>query len=240
MIIRKKTPYVAAMPTEKSSGDPSPFTAWGIFRGMKAVAMKLWGSPSLRGKTIAIQGVGHVGNRLADFLFWEGGKLILTDIDAKKSHDRAKHYGAKEIEPDTYFDVECDILAPCALGGILNADTIPKLKCKAVAGGANNQLLTNEDGKRLMDRGILYAPDYILNSGGIINVCAEFEPNGYNPRLSRDKVNRIYDTLLELFDTAEREGKPTNLVADELAQYKLEHMVGKRKVPIPFSQGTGH
>jgi leucine dehydrogenase len=234
IVIRKSTPYVAALPTEKSSGDPSRFTAWGVYRGMQAVAMKLWNNPSLRGKLIAVQGIGHVGSRLTNLLFWDGAELILTDLDKDKVHDLALKDGAKEIHPDKYIDVECDILAPCALGGILNKDSIPRLRCKAVAGAANNQLLTEEDGQRLMDRGILYAPDYIINSGGIINASAEFERGGYNPKKSRDKVNKIYDTLMEVFEKSKKEGKPTNLIADELAEYKLKHGIGKRKTPIRF------
>lgn len=234
-VIRKKTPYVAALATEKSSGDPSRFTAWGVYRGIQAVAMKLWNSPSLWGKRIAIQGIGHVGSRLANHLFWEGADLVLCDFDHAIAHDVALKDGAEEVPPHAILEVECDILAPCALGGILNRDTIPKLRCRAVAGAANNQLLTGEDGKRLFDRGILYAPDYIINSGGIINASAEFEPGGYNPKKSRDKVNKIYDTLMEVFERSSKEGRPTNLIADELAEYKLVHLIGKRQSPIKFN-----
>lgn len=234
-IIRRKTPYVAALPTEKSSGDPSRFTAWGVYRGIQAVAMKLWNSPSLWNKRIAIQGIGHVGSRLANHLFWEGANLILCDFDQEILHDVALKDGAEEVSPNIILEVECDIFAPCALGGILNADSIPRLKCKAVAGAANNQLLVEADGKKLFERGILYAPDYIINSGGIINASAEFEPGGYNPKHSRNKVNKIYDTLMEVFERSEGEGRETNLIADELAEYKLVHRIGKRKVPIKFS-----
>ena len=234
LIIRKKTPYVSALPTEKSSGDPSRFTAHGVFRSMQAVAMKIWGNPSLKNKVIAIQGLGHVGSRLASFLFWEEAKLIFTDIDTKKAHVLALKYGATEVSPDEYFDTECDILSPCALGGIFNADTIPRLKCKAIAGAANNQLLTHEDGQRLADHGILYAPDFISNSGGIINAAQEFEPEGYNPLKSRKKVDKIYDTLLDIFQKAELEKKPTDQVAEDLAEYKLKNKIGKRKAPLHF------
>jgi leucine dehydrogenase len=234
IIIRKATPYVAALPTEKSSGDPSRFTSWGIFKGMQAVAMKLWKSPSLRGKTVAIQGVGHVGSQLANLLFWEGVDLILADLDSYKVHDLALKDGALEVRPENIFDMKCDIFAPCALGGIINEDTIPRLKCKAVVGSANNQLLTDEDGLRLLKRGILYAPDYIVNSGGLINAAAEFDSNGYNPKASRDKVNHIYDTLLHVFETSERDHKSTNLVADTLAEHNLKNKIGQRQIPIKF------
>jgi leucine dehydrogenase len=234
MVIRKVSPYVSALPTEKSSGDPSRFTAWGVYQGMRAIAQVLWGNSNLRGKRILIQGIGSVGKRLTDLLFWEGAELILSDIDAKKIHTMALMDGAAEVEPNKILDVECDIFAPCALGGILNEKTIPKLKCKAVAGSANNQLLTEEDGERLRKRGIIYAPDFVINAGGIINAAAEFEPGGYNPKVSRDRVNRIYDTLLEIFTKAELEVKSTNQVANELAEYKLKMGIGMRKTPIIF------
>lgn len=234
IVIHKTTPYVSALPTEKSSGDPSRFTAWGVFRGIRAVAMKLWDSPSLCGKTVAIQGVGSVGGRLAHLLFWEGAELVLADTDVNKVHSLALADGAKEVDPKAIFDVPCDIFSPCALGGVLNAKTIPQLRCKAVAGCANNQLLDEEDGARLMKRGILYSPDFVINSGGIINAAAEFEPKGYNPRKSRDRVNRIYDTLLEVFIRSEETGKPTNVVANELAEHKLKLQIGKRMAPIKF------
>lgn len=234
VVIRRKSPYVAALPTEESSGDPSRFTAWGVYRGIQAVAQTLWKSPSIRGKVISIQGIGHVGAKLANLLFWEGAELILNDVDPPKVRALALKDGAVTIASKDFYDTECDILAPCALGGILNKDTIPQLKCKAVAGSANNQLLTAEDCERLKDKGILYAPDFIINSGGIINAAAEFEPGGYNPKRSRDKVNQIYDTLLLVFQTSAKEGKPTDVVARELAEYKIAHRIGRRERPIEF------
>lgn len=234
VIIRRVSPYVSALPTEQSSGDPSRFTAWGIFQGLRAVAQKLWGSSNLRGKRVLVQGIGSVGKRLTHLLFWEGAELILSDIDSKKVQALAFKDGATQVPPDKVFDVECDIFSPCALGGILNEKTIPLLKCKAVAGAANNQLLTEEDGERLRKRGIIYAPDFVINAGGIINAAAEFEPGGYNPQVSRDRVNRIYDTLSEIFAMGEKEGKSTNEVANELAEYKLKMGIGMRKTPIIF------
>lgn len=233
-IIRRKTRYVGALPTEKSSGDPSRFTAWGVYRGMRAVAKKLWGDECLRKKVISIQGLGNVGSKLANILFWEGAYLILCDKDPLVTHSQAILYGAQEIDPNDYFTTPCDILAPCALGGILNDKTIPVLKCKAIAGSANNQLADPDKGKDLLKRGILYAPDYVINAGGIINATAEFDPKGYDPKLARDKVNHIYDTLLLIFKKAEQEGKPTNIVADELAEYKLKHEIGKREGALHF------
>lgn len=234
VILKRKTPYVCALPTEKSSGDPSRFTAWGVFQGMQSVSQKLWHTTSLRKKTIAIQGLGNVGSKLCNILFWEGAELIISDIDRDLVHKMCLLYGADAVEPKDFFSVKCDILAPCAMGGILNDHTIPLLKCKGIAGGANNQLLKSEHGRQLMQRGILYAPDYIINSGGITNAAAEFDPAGYNPKRVRDKVNHIHDLLLEVFNRSERERKPPNQVADEIAEYNLIHEVGKRVEPIPF------
>jgi leucine dehydrogenase len=234
-VIRQKTPYVGALPTEKSSGDPSRFTAWGVYRGMRAVVQRLWGKQDcLRKKIIAIQGLGNVGSKLANILFWEGAYLILCDKDPQVSHDHAVLYGAQVVDPENFIDVRCDILAPCALGGIIDHQTIPKLHCKAIAGAANNQLATFEDGLELMKRGILYAPDYVINAGGIINASVEFNPTGYDPKTARDKVNHIYDSLMLIFEQAQREHKPTNQVADELAEFKLKQQIGKRMHPIQF------
>jgi leucine dehydrogenase len=232
--IRKITPYVAALPHEKSSGDPSRFTAWGVFRGIQAVAHKLWNTVHLRKKRIAIQGLGSVGAKLANFLFWEGADLVLCDTDPNKLHDQCLLYGADSISPEDFCRAHCDILAPCALGGVFSGETIPQLSCKAIAGAANNQMHRTEDGYLLMEKHILYAPDYIINSGGIINAAAEFDPEGYNPKKSRDRVNHIYDILLQVLDKAELEKKPTNVIADEIAEYKLKHGIGKRQQPINF------
>ena len=232
MVIREKTPYVAALPIETSSGDPSPYTARGVFKGMQAVADHLWGHPSLRNKKILIQGMGHVGSKLSRILFWEGAELIVSDVDKESLHQISILEGAREIDPEQVFDIECDIFSPCALGGILNQETIPRLKCKAVAGSANNQLEQVEDGLRLYQRGILYAPDFIINSGGIINASAEYEPNGYDPRFSRDKVNGIYDTLIEIFQRSKAQRRPTDVIAMELAESYLKDGIGKRTHPI--------
>lgn len=232
--IKESTPYVCALPTKVSSGDPSRYTAWGVFRGIQAVAHFLWGSPSLKNKRIAIQGLGNVGGKLADLLFWEGAHLILTDIDKELVEKTRTLYNAETIAPDAFVSTECDILAPCAMGGILNAKTIPHLHCKAVAGGANNQLLTLEDGEHLFKKNILYAPDFLINAGGVINAAMEFEPGGYNPVTSRNKVDRIYDTLQNVFHKSQEEKKPTYQVAEELAEHNLLHEHHRREVPIAF------
>lgn len=223
LIIRKTTPFVAALPTKGSSGDPSRFTAYGIYRGMQAVAQTLWGSPSLKDRVIAIQGLGNVGLKTAHFLFWEGARLILTDLDQELLEETARLLGADKVKPEEILSTPCDLFAPCALGGVLNSKTIPLLKCSAVAGSANNQLEKEEDGTILQQRGILYAVDYAINAGGIINAACEYEAEGYSPRRSRDKTERIFDTLIHIFEKSIRENTPTNLVANILAEYKLSH-----------------
>lgn len=234
VIIKERTPYVVALPMDTSSGDPSRFTARGVFRGMQAVAQKLWHSPSLHGKRVAIQGLGHVGSRLASLLFWEGAELILTEIDRDLLKHFGIHYGAETVSPKDIYSVECDIFAPCAMGGSINDSILSKLRCKAIAGSANNQLSDQVLGARLMQMGILYAPDYIINAGGIINAAAELEVGGYDPKKARDKTDRIYDQLLEVFKKADREHKATNRVADEIAKYNLEHGIGKREGKLRF------
>lgn len=234
-IIRQKTPYVAALPSESSSGDPSRFTAWGVFRGIQAVATKLWGSPSLVNRKILVQGLGHVGGKLADLLFWEGANLILCEAHPARLKDYMARLGAKKVGLDEYINTECDIFAPCAMGGIITEQTVDYLNCKAIAGGANNQLSSPAVEEKLMEREILYAPDFVINAGGLINATAEFNNGGYNAVASRDKVNSIYDILLKLFDQAEKEQKPTGMVANEIAEYNLKHLVGQRKKPINFT-----
>ncbi|HLB53140.1 MAG TPA: Glu/Leu/Phe/Val dehydrogenase dimerization domain-containing protein, partial [Chlamydiales bacterium] len=175
----ERTPYVVGTPHPKSSGNPSPFTAWGIFRGIQATLKKRFGSDSVEGKKIAVQGLGTVGSSLIDTLFWAGAELILSDIDMKKAEIFGKKYHAQVVDPEKILSVECDLLAPCALGGILNRDTIPNLRCKAVAGAANNQLRADSDANLLRERSILYAPDFVINAGGLINVAEELEKSGY-------------------------------------------------------------
>lgn len=234
MIIRRSTKYVAALPTEHSSGDPSIFTAWGVFHGIQAVAKHLWGSRSLKGKKIAVQGLGHVGSRLADILFWEGADLILTDLDKEVVRHLARIYGAEVVSPQKIHQVKCDIFSPCAMGGVINDNTLSELRCRAVAGSANNQLADPRHGVELMKKGILYAPDYIINSGGVINAATEFNPGGYDPKIARERMDHIYDKLCEVFDKSKKENKPTSQIADEIAEYNLVHKVGKRTNPIQF------
>ncbi len=234
-VMREVSPYISCLATKQSSGDPSRFTAWGVFRGIQATLNNLYGSHSLKGKTIAIQGLGHVGSKLADYLFWHGADLIVTDVDQKKL-DHFKHtYSAKIVPPNEIFRVECDIFAPCAMGGVINPETIAHFNCKGIAGAANNQLLHRSDGELLFEKDILYAPDFIINAGGLINAAMEFEPGGYDPILSRNKTDHIYDILTNVFQISERENKSTSQVAEEIADHNLQQAVSKRIEPIDFA-----
>lgn len=231
-IIHQKTKYVVGLP--ETSGNPSPFTAWGVFCGIQATAKEIFGSPSLEGKVIAIQGLGSVGMEVAHHLFWSGARLIVSDLDEKAVQRGVKDFGAKRVDPQEILEAECDILVPAALGGILNQDTIPKLRCQAVAGATNNQLLAAEDGDLLHKRGILYAPDFVINSGGLLNVCVEITKEGYNPLAARKKVNHIYDLLLEIFKISKERNLATSRVADEIALHNLEQEIGKRREEVVF------
>ncbi len=229
-LISKHTPYVTGVSHEKSSGNPSPFTAWGVFRGIQSVAKRLWGSDSLEGKVIAIQGIGSVGQFLTEYLFWAGARLIISDIDWEKTLRYAKKYNAKPCPAEDILAVECDILSPNALGGIINPQTIPTLRCKAIAGATNNQLLSDNDGEELRRRGILYAPDFVINAGGLINVTQELEPKGYNSQIARDKTDHIYNILLQIYEIADQNRISTHQAAVSLADYRLKYGVGKRTV----------
>lgn len=234
-IIRQATPFVSALPTVTSSGDPSRFTAWGTLRGMQAAAQHLWGSSSLKNKSILIQGLGNVGSKLASFLFWEGANLLIAEQDPQKALKEAALYGAQIIDAKDIYSTPCDIFSPCAMGGIITKEIIPELKCHIIAGSANNQLLSEDLGIDLMDRKILYAPDYIINAGGLINATSEFDPNGYDAKVVREKVEHIYDTLLTLFNEAKENHRPTTEIAEEMAHHYLDHLIGKREHPIKWA-----
>ncbi len=215
------TPHCLGLPG-KGTGDPSPFTAWGVFRGIQAVAKKLWGNSSLEGRTIAIQGIGGVGGKLLHHLFWAGARLIVTDLSADLLEKAAHAYGAKIIEPKDFLTIDCDILAPCARGGLLNAKTIPLLRCKAIAGAANNQLDVPEDGFLLHHRNILYAPDYLINSGGLLSVASGLDPNHCKRTIVRNQTSQIYQRALEIFELAEKKGVSTDAAADEIVEDLLK------------------
>ena len=216
--IRAETEHVAGLIGK--SGDPSPVTARGVFRAIQASAKFRWGADELGGRRIALQGCGNVGRNLAHNLARAGAKLVATDADEEKLRRVVAECGAERVAPGEIYDVEADIFAPCALGGVLNDETIPRLKVEVVAGAANNQLLEARHGEALERRGITYAPDYVANSGGVIHGC-NIELLGGRPEDALHKVDEIYDTLLRIFEAAKREGVPAHVAADRLAEQRL-------------------
>ncbi len=233
-VIRRATKYVVGLPNANSSGDPSVYTAWGIYRGIQSAAKKLFGSDALEGRSVAIQGLGNVGSRLAELLFWAGAELTVSDIDLARTERIAQKFGAKAVSADQILKTECDILAPCAMGGIINDQTVPHFRCKAIAGGANNQLLRDAHASALQARGILYAPDFVINAGGLLNVTSELDEEGYNPLTPRYKAHRIYDTLLAIYEIADKNRESTHSAALALAEYRIRYGIGKRVIPPSF------
>ncbi len=220
--IRLETKSVTGVPEYMGgSGDPSPFTAYGVFVGMKAAAKKAWGSDSLSGKKVLVQGVGHVGQYLVGHLIGAGAKVYISDINAEKIKETvAKHRGVEVIDGADIFNLDMDIYAPCALGATVNDDSISKMKAKVIAGAANNQLADeNVHGPKLIEKGILYAPDFLINAGGLINVAAELET--YNADRVKGNVEKIYNRTLEIFDLSEREGIHTQAAAMKIAEKRL-------------------
>jgi leucine dehydrogenase len=216
-LMLKETKHVAGLPGR--SGDPSPVTALGVYRGMKACAQHRWGNDSLTGKTVAVQGVGHVGYYLCQHLAKEGARLMVTDVVDEKVQRVVKEMGAKAVTPEEIYGVKADIYAPCALGGAINDRTIRKLKVEIVAGGANNQLAEERHGDELEQNGITYAPDYVINGGGVINVNAELA--GWSSEEAHRKASEIYDTILRVFAIAREEHIPSYRAADRLAERRL-------------------
>jgi leucine dehydrogenase len=213
-IVNRETIHVAGLPGK--SGNPSPKTALGVFRAMQACAMNRWGTDNFEGRTVAIQGCGSTGYYLAENLQSAGAGLIVCDVDEARARKLAEQFGAKVVAPEEIFGVTADIFAPCAMGGVINDETISKLKVEIVVGSANNQLLEDLHGNALAHLGILYAPDYVANSGGIINGCRELL--GWDESDALKKISSIYDRMLTLFDLAESEAIPPFRAADRLAR----------------------
>ncbi|MFI5208644.1 MAG: Glu/Leu/Phe/Val dehydrogenase dimerization domain-containing protein [Gemmatimonadales bacterium] len=210
------------------SGDPSPVTGYGVYRGMKASAKWKFGSDDLSGRTVAVQGAGSVGYYLCKNLAHEGAKLIITDIDKKKVDRVCDEFRARPVKPDEIYAQDADIYAPCALGAVINDTTIPRFKCKVIAGGANNVLAEPRHGDELEKRGILYAPDYVINAGGLINVNSELE--SWSAERALKKAGEIYDTMLRVYDLAKEERLPTYLAADRLAEKRVAMMAKLKRV----------
>ena len=222
-IVREETPYVAGLDQgDAASGDPSPVTAKGIYLGLLETAKRAFGNDDLTGRTVAVQGVGHVGGYLCDHLAGAGAKLVIADIDQAALEAVASRTGATIVEPDAIYDADADIFAPCALGAVVNEQTLERFRFKAIAGGANNQLKRPEHGPMLAQRGILYAPDYVINAGGIISVTMEYlcrrESAPCDINEVRKRIALIPDRLKTIWQESEATGSSPDRVADAMAQ----------------------
>jgi len=218
-VIRTMTRHVTGVTGKGGSGDPSPFTALGVRRGIEACVKFRLGADTLEGVHVAVQGVGHVGYQLCKELAACGAKLNVADVDPLKTERAEREFGATIVPLEQIFSVDCDVLAPCALGSALNDETIPQIKAAIVAGAANNQLAEPRHGEDVNARGILYAPDYAINAGGLVNVASEVA--GYDAEKSRARTMKIYDTIYEIADRSRSTLTPTDRVADLLVEEKL-------------------
>ncbi|MBM7705690.1 leucine dehydrogenase [Chryseomicrobium aureum] len=227
-LIHEETNYVTGIsPAFGSSGNPSPVTAYGVYMGMKAAAMEAFGSDSLAGKKVAVQGVGNVAYKLCEFLHEEGAILTVADINQASVDRVVNEFGATQVDVSEIYSQDVDIFAPCALGAIINDETIPQLKAKVVAGAANNQLKEPRHGDKLNELGIVYAPDYVINSGGVMNVADEL--NGYNRERAMKRVEGIYDTIARIFEISKTEGIASYAAADRLAEDRIARMAKSRR-----------
>lgn len=216
--VHMETDYVAGI--AGGSGDPSPVTAYGTFVGIKASVQERYGSESLDGMKVAVQGVGNVGYYLCKALAEEGASLVIADIDGDRVARVGEEFGAEVVQPDEIYGVEAQVFAPCALGAVVNDETLPKFRFDIIAGAANNQLAEEKHGKELARKNILYAPDYVINAGGLINVYGEL--NDWSPDRSLRKAGEIYQTLTQLFALAKEQGLTTHEAADRLAEQRID------------------
>jgi leucine dehydrogenase len=224
-VMAERTPHVTGLSRRRGgSGDPSPFTALGVQEAIRVGCERVFGSSELKGRTIAVLGLGHVGGRLARLCARAGANLIVSDIDPGK-RTRARELGARWADPAQALFVEADVIAPCALGGILDHESIPRLRCDVIAGSANNQLAEEALADLLRAHGILWVPDFVANAGGLINVATELDPGGYSPSRAQERVRGIADTLQEIFTEAERTGTTPLTAAMLLARRRLGETV---------------
>ncbi|PEZ83504.1 MULTISPECIES: branched-chain amino acid dehydrogenase [Bacillaceae] len=235
-LIHEETDFVTGIsPAFGSSGNPSPVTAYGVYRGMKAAAKEAFGTDSLEGKVVAVQGVGNVSYNLCRHLHEEGAQLIVTDINKESVARAVESFGATAVNPDEIYGVDCDIYAPCALGAVINDHTINQIKAKVIAGAANNQLKEPVHGDQIHEKGIIYAPDYVINAGGVINVADELL--GYNRERALKKVETVYDTIERVIEIAKRDQIPTYKAADRMAEERIARMRNSRS---QFLQNEKH
>jgi leucine dehydrogenase len=235
-VIRRETKFVTGVSRALGgSGDPSAATAYGVLHAMKAVAKTLWGDTALAGRPIVVSGVGKVGSALVRHLVEERARVTISDVNADAVSRVARDFGVEVVPPEKAHAVECDIFSPCAMGAVLNADTIGEVRCAAVVGSANNQLATPDDAERLPTAGVLYAPDYVVNAGGVINIAEEL--HGYHRERAYANVRRIYDTTLAVLQTAAADGITTVAAADRLAERRIEALGQVRLIRTPKEVG---
>ncbi len=237
--VRMETKYVTGISKALGgSGDPAPVTSYSVYVGMKACAHEKWGSDSLRGRKIAIQGAGQVSRFLCEHLYSEGAELFITDLLDEKIKRVLETVKAHVVKPEEIYEINCDIFSPNALGGILNDETIPKIKAEIIAGGANNQL-EDEDkhGRDIYEKGIIYAPDYVINAGGLINVANEIE--GYRQDRAMKQAESIYEIVKKVLNTSKELSIPTNEASQKIAEERLEKIGGIRKLYSGSSKYSG-
>ena len=232
--VYRETQYVTGVhQIHGGSGDPSPFTAYGALQGLMATLNKKFGDEDVGKYSYAVQGLGHVGMEYVKLLKERGAKIFVTDIHKDRVEKAVAEYGAESVAPDAIYDVEADVYSPCALGGTVNEQTLPRFKFKVICGAANNQLSTDAIGDEVVKRGILYAPDYAVNAGGVMNVALELD--GYNRERAMRMMRTIYHNLTRIYEIADRDGIPTYRAADRLAEERIS-AIGKLKLPMGRSQ----
>jgi leucine dehydrogenase len=235
-MIHRETRYVTGISPELGgSGDPSPVTAYGVLLGMRACAEEAWGEHSMAGRRVAVQGVGKVGYHLVKHLVDEGAQVVVSDVDVDAVGRAVRDFGVETADSDKIHAIECDVFAPCALGAVIRDDTIPSLKCRVVAGSANNQLERPEHGEVLSELGIVYAPDYVINAGGLINVADELQ--GYNEERARARVEGIYRNVREIFEIARDRHISTAAAADAFASERIGKLGRVRLYWVPGGRG---
>ncbi len=232
-IAAEESGHVRGLP--QASGDPSVATAHGVYVALRASLHEAYGDETVRGRKIAVQGLGHVGVLLCERLHDDGAELYVTDIDQAKIDEACRRFGAHAVAPDAIYDQACDVYCPCALGATLNDDTIPRLQVKVVVGSANNQLKEPRHGKMLQERGVVYAPDFVANGGGVINVADEMHPGGYHRDRAFSRVARIYDRMLDIFRIAREQGIAPHEAADHLAEERIRKIAQVNRMFVPRS-----
>jgi leucine dehydrogenase len=232
--VYRETEYVTGVhQVHGGSGDPSPFTAYGALQGLMATLNRKYGDEEVGKYSYAVQGLGHVGMEYVKLLKERGAKIFVTDINKQLVDKAVTEYGAEAVGLDEIYDVPADVYSPCALGGTVNEQTLPRLKAKIICGAANNQLANNAIGDEVEKRGILYAPDYAVNAGGVMNVSLEID--GYNRERAMRMMRTIYHNLARIYEISERDGIPTYKAADRLAEERIS-AIGKLKLPLGRAQ----